>query len=73
MNKVQGLFDCTGHERQNLVVVMGAIQVLHNTVGVGGVKFSGGGGMRCECVRFNVINYRYKRWGGVNFPEKSVT
>ena len=53
MNKVQGLFDCAGHERHNLVVVMGAIQVLHNTVeaGGGGVSnFPGGGDALRMCL-----------------------
>ena len=49
--------------------MMGAIQVLRNTMGVGGVSFPGK--KRYEGVTFNVINVT-TGWVEVKFPGKNI-
>ena len=48
-------------------IPLGAIQVLRNADGVGGVRFSGK--KRYEGVMFNVISVT-RGWVGVQFPAK---
>ena len=51
----------------NDIILFGAIQVLRNAVGVGGVSFSEK--KRYEGAKFNVISIT-RRWVGVKFPGK---
>ena len=55
--------------QQNIYLMLGAIQVLHNAMGGGGVSFPGKKGY--EGVMFNVINVK-RGWVGVKFPGKKA-
>ena len=50
--------------------MFGAIQVLRNADGGGGIKFSGK--KRCEGVRFNVISIMRGWVGGPNSRKKAL-